>query len=244
MDGISKSAITLLQQLLPSRCLLCKQTTQTPSNICHYCRADLSYFDYSRFDNLLLRPDIADGLKRAKFDTLISLAPYQWPFNQWIGDFKFREKYQLCHELGEQFAQLLSFLLAQNHKLVPDVILPMPIHPARRFARGYNQSQLLAQVISQRLNLSLQSKTVRRIKATKAQSGLNNKMRRSNLKDAFAYYGESYPHVAIVDDVITTGATVNALCQVLKKHKIQKISVWALCATPKLNRDKKKRQMK
>lgn len=232
MDGSGIDWQKVLQGILPNRCLLCAQKTPRAERLCHYCRADLRFFDYSRFDNLLLRPDINDGLKNPKFERLISLAPYQWPFNQWIGDLKFREQFNLSQLLGGQLATLLTHLLSNNPQLRPDIVCPMPIHRQRRFIRGYNQSQLLSEVVCEALEIPINNNQLKRVKPTKAQSGLNNTERRANVKTAFSYDGPAYEHVAIIDDVITTGATVNALCSALKKRRVKTISVWTVCATP------------
>ncbi|MFT4925527.1 MAG: ComF family protein [Phenylobacterium sp.] len=228
----------LAMQLVATRCVLCRQAItstsdhQNQQNLCDYCCDDLNTFDYSWFDDLMLRPDIERGITRPKFDRLLSVAPYQWPYNQWIGDMKFREKFAIAELMGHQLADLLDTLIQANPALKPDVLLPMPIHRQRRFSRGYNQSYLLASVLAKRLNIALDIKALKRIKATNAQSQLGKRERNKNIKNAFAYQGNQYQHVALIDDVITTGATVNEACKVLSASGVAAISVWTICATP------------
>ncbi len=242
MVTLAHSLRKTLDILLPNRCLLCQQPSQSDTGLCLFCHVDIRYFDYQRFDNLLMQPDIKAGLKQIRFDRLISLAPYQWPFDQWLVNIKFNQKFNLARSVGQQLAKLLCHLVDRQPQCCPDVIIPMPIHYKRRFVRGYNQAALIAQELARRLNLPIDNRSVTRIKATQAQSGLGAKQRKNNVKQAFRYRGPSYRHVAIVDDVITTGATVNALCRELKKHRVGFISVWTICATPKqryLGKDKK-----
>jgi ComF family protein len=227
MDRLTRK---LLNSFIPARCILCKQHTFDDKSLCHYCAADLSYFDYLQFDNLLLRPDINRGIKQPQFETLISLAPYQWPWSQWISDLKFRENYNAATLMATQLASLLRYLQTKKPATLPDVILPMPIHRNRKFKRGYNQAQLLAATLAKVLCLPVDSQSLIRLKSTTAQSDLNRKQRQPNVKNAFDYKGPQHLRVALVDDVITTGATVNEVCKVLKQHNILDVSVWTICA--------------
>jgi ComF family protein len=229
---------------IPNRCILCKLITSNKISLCNCCANDLEYFDYRQFNNLLLRPDIRQGIKQPRFDSLISLAPYQWPFDQWITSLKFNEQHQLGELVAQQLLKLVQNLLQASAENTPDVILPMPIHRNRRFTRGYNQSKIIAEVLAKPLNITLDNQSLSRVKSTSAQSGLNKKDRQSNVKQAFAYTGPVYRHVAIIDDVITTGSTLNEVCNVLKEKGIERISVWTICAVPLQRKEQKKKRGK
>ncbi|MCJ8271075.1 MAG: ComF family protein [Psychrosphaera sp.] len=231
---------TGLNRFIPNRCVLCKLITSNTISLCNCCANDLDYFNYCQFDNLLLRPDIRQGIKKPRFDSLISLAPYQWPFDQWITDLKFREQHQLGELMARQLLRLVQNLLQASTDGPPDVILPMPIHRNRRFTRGYNQSKLIAEVLAKPLNITLDNQSLTRVKSTSAQSGLNKTDRQSNVKQAFTYTGPVYRHAAVIDDVITTGATLNEVCKVLKEKGIERISVWTICAVPLQKKKQKK----
>ncbi len=221
-----------LNRFIPNRCVLCRLITNNKIALCNCCANDLEYFDYRQFNNLLLRPDIRQGIKQPRFDSLISLAPYQWPFDQWITDLKFKEQHQLGELMAQQLFKLVQNLLQNSTENTPDAILPMPIHRNRRFMRGYNQSKLIAQVLGTQLHIPLDTQSLNRVKSTSAQSGLNKKDRQSNVKQAFEYTGPIYKHVGVIDDVITTGSTLNEVCKVLKERGIERISVWTICAVP------------
>jgi ComF family protein len=109
----------------------------------------------------------------------------------------------------------------------------MPVHKHRQFERGYNQAQLLASAVAKTLSLPVDNHILRRKKSTKAQSSLNKKARKSNVNNAFICTPNNYQHIALIDDVITTGSTVNEACKILRSRGCKQISVWTICATPK-----------
>ncbi len=112
----------------------------------------------------------------------------------------------------------------------PDIIIPVPLHPSRYRERGYNQSLEIARTVSKRLELPLDYRHCIRTHATHSQTELTALQRRSNMRKAFAILKPiPYEHVAILDDVVTTGATVNELAKVLRKSGVKRIDVWA-CA--------------
>lgn len=227
---------SVLYTLLPQRCRLCQQVIESPqsSSICQCCQQDIPQFNYQisnkSIENLLLQPNVKNGLKNIQFHRLYSYAPYAWPFDQWITQLKFNGRFQQAKTLGA----LLANKLAQqyhNHTL-PQVILPMPIHRWRRFSRGYNQAELIANVVAKRLKISVDHNSLKRVKSTKAQSSLGQRDRKSNVKNAFEFSNNNYQHVALLDDVITTGSTVNEVCKVLKQQGVTQIDIWTICATP------------
>ena len=112
----------------------------------------------------------------------------------------------------------------------PEVIIPVPLHSSRYRERGFNQSLEIARILSRRLVIPLDYRSCSRIHATQAQTQLDAKERARNLKKAFAITKPlPYTHVAILDDVVTTGATVNELAKMLRQAGVKRIDVWA-CA--------------
>ncbi|MEY4209858.1 MAG: hypothetical protein RLZ92_236 [Pseudomonadota bacterium] len=106
----------------------------------------------------------------------------------------------------------------------------MPLHPNRYRQRGFNQSIEIARHVAKHLNIRLDLNSCARIRDTDHQSGLKAKQRQTNLKQAFAVTKPlSYQHIAIIDDVITTGSTASALAASLKNQGINRVDVWA-CA--------------
>ncbi len=119
----------------------------------------------------------------------------------------------------------------------PDVIIPVPMHNRRLRERGYDQALLLSRELAQQLksfvNLPVNRFLIFRNKATKSQQKLRAVERRKNIKNAFSLRTiPVHRHVALVDDVVTTGETVNEIARLLKKHGVQQIDVWCLARTP------------
>ena len=113
---------------------------------------------------------------------------------------------------------------------LPDVLVPVPLHARRLRQRGYNQALELARPVAKHLDIELDVNSCLRHKATAEQMGLPAKKRASNLKGAFAVV-KSFEdkHVAIIDDVMTTGSTVHELTQQLINSGARQVDVW-VCA--------------
>ena len=108
----------------------------------------------------------------------------------------------------------------------------MPLHPSRLRERGFNQSLQLARSIGQQLDLPVQPFSCQRIRDTPSQSSLPWKERDKNMRKAFSCEGDvAGKHVAIVDDVMTTGATVNELALALLNAGASEVSVWVVART-------------
>jgi len=111
----------------------------------------------------------------------------------------------------------------------PDVILPVPLHPARLRSRGFNQAVELARPAAKGFDLRPAIAAVERVRDTPSQSRLSSSQRRKNLRGAFRVHGDfSGQTVAIVDDVMTTGTTVNALAAVLRRAGAREIRIWVI----------------
>ena len=115
---------------------------------------------------------------------------------------------------------------------MPQLVLPVPLHRKKLALRGYNQSAELARVIARQCNLELDVSSCRRHKATVAQQGLDARSRKANVKNAFELSGSgklaAVKSVAIIDDVVTTTATVWELSVLLKGAGIETIEVWCV----------------
>ena len=138
-------------------------------------------------------------------------------------------KYSGIEPLARPLGTCLVTLLPQAGRV--DVIVPVPLDRQRRRARRFNQSELLAAELSRITGLPLEARALRRQRATKTQTGLTHRQRRLNVRGAFvvdrpaAIAGK---HVALVDDVITTGATAGACARVLKNAGAERVIVLAL----------------
>lgn len=130
-------------------------------------------------------------------------------------------------------ARLLGLLLAEHLQKTaekPDCILPVPLHKARYRQRGFNQAIEIARTVSKELHIPLDLNTCLRHRDTPHQTELSAKQRRKNLKNAFSIIKPIQArHIAILDDVMTTGTTVHELAAVLKKAGVSRVDVW-VCA--------------
>ena len=114
----------------------------------------------------------------------------------------------------------------------PEVLLPVPLHRARLLERGYNQAGEIARAWSRLLDLPVDYQALSRTRSTIAQAGLSQRQRRQNIASAFAYRPRrQYRHVAIVDDIVTTGSTAGEIAGLLHRHEVEHVEVWALART-------------
>jgi len=112
----------------------------------------------------------------------------------------------------------------------PDCIVPVPLHFIREFQRGYNQAELIAKQLSYNLEIPLNRNLIKRIRHTPSQSSLSKKERQRNLRKAFVCTQSEMPKfIALVDDVMTTGSTVEAITKILFGAGVKRVDVWC-CA--------------
>jgi ComF family protein len=149
---------------------------------------------------------------------------YQFPLDKLVQSFKYGNKFHLSRQLAQTLAEKIEHM--------PDCLIAMPLHAQRLQERGYNQSLLLAQQLGRHLRLPVLPLACRRIRNTPFQSALPWKARSRNLHNAFQCSAEvNAKHVAIVDDVMTTGASVDALAKALLQAGAREISVWVVART-------------
>ena len=112
---------------------------------------------------------------------------------------------------------------------MPELIIPVPLHKSRLKERGFNQALELARPLGQRFGIPVDIQAIRRTRATAPQSGLDKKERRRNIRGAFELKGKPLArHIAIIDDVVTTGNTVNELARILRRGGATRVEVWAI----------------
>jgi ComF family protein len=137
-------------------------------------------------------------------------------------------KYRRELHYGRVLGELLACHLSQRQTR-PELVIPMPLAPRRYKERGFNQARELALPLCQSLRLNLRSDVVTRTRETREQTALDRNERRKNMLDAFALIAPLQArHVAIVDDVVTTGSTANELAKLLRSAGAEWIEVWAV----------------
>jgi ComF family protein len=153
---------------------------------------------------------------------------YGWPLDRLEARFKFG------HDLAAGRA-LVALWRGQPRPLaLPEVVVPVPLHRARLRQRGYNQALELARPLARALGVPLRHDLLARTRSTAAQSELDAPTRRRNVRGAFVMCAEAPPpaHVAVLDDVMTTGATLAECARVLKRAGVARVDVWALARAP------------
>lgn len=128
---------------------------------------------------------------------------------------------------------LADLLVARIDKVsFPDFIVPMPLHSIKLRERGFNQTLEIARRVSKKCGISLLPGACKRIKDTASQAGLTWKEREKNIRGAFTCEIDvTGKHIAMLDDVMTTGATLNELAKVLRKHGATRLSGWVVART-------------
>jgi ComF family protein len=213
-------------------CELCKGNHLKHPMLCHYCYTDLPIFTYQHLGyNLLNWPAIDKLFPRRSFEQLLCLAPYIAPFDHWLIDFKYQKRVELADLLAYLLAELWHRQQAEHHDLA---ILSVPVHLKKWQQRGFNQAHLIAKAFSQRTKIPYLDQALCRTTYSKSQVGQSGKLRRKLLKNAFeiSQQVDSLPsNIILVDDVITTGSTVNTLCKSLKLKGVQHITVLTVALT-------------
>ncbi len=224
-----------IQQLIyPSRCLLCGAPGVEGRDLCAACLLDLPHNPVACQRCALLLTEHGDGLCGAclkhppPIDTSIIPFCYASPLYHLLLGLKFDRQLLNARLLGDLMADAIS----DRGESLPDAILPVPLHRERMRERGFNQALELARPIAKRLALPLLPGLARRPMATTAQSSLEKRARKRNIRGVFTA-GQGLPeHIAILDDVVTTGSTVNELAKILRRAGAKRVVVWACARVP------------
>lgn len=221
----------MLRFLYPAHCLLCGDAGVRGRDICRACFGELPW---NRRPcprcAAPLPPDAEERLcgnclkSLPAWDKAKSPLTYGYPVDRLIQRFKFDGDLPV----GRLLAELLADYLAAGSER-PDCIVPMPLHPARLRERGFNQAVELARPVGKKLKIPVRLDLCARVRATDVQSKLDAAERKKNLRDAFAVKNAvDGKHIAILDDVVTTGTTVESLTRTLKDAGARAVSVWCV----------------
>ncbi len=228
----------LFNLLFPDDCRICETPLTNVSRIpvcpsclhlpqplemnffCRVCRTP--FVDSHSLDDQVLCHVCRQSL--VNFDTAYSFGSYEGALQKLIQLFKYGKVETLAGPLSRLLIQALPF--GENF----DVVMAMPLHWRRRWDRGFNQAELLAAPVARRYGLKL-SQNLRRTRHTKSQAGLNEQERQKNLKNSFKLNrpGDiSGKRVLLIDDVLTTGATLRAAATVLKAGGASRVTALTL----------------
>lgn len=194
-------------------CILC--LAGSGGLVCAACEADLA----------------ADGAGAARhaaaFDEAIARFEYRFPLDRLVQRFKYGGDLAIGRWLAERLAERVRD--AQR----PDVLVVPPLGAGRLRERGFNQALEIARTVGRRVGVTVDARAVVRRRDTPPQARLDRRARAANLRGAFACGADVRGrHVAVVDDVLTTGATVDAIARVLKAAGAERVSAWAVARAP------------
>lgn len=223
----------IINFILPWTCLLCHDKADD-MDLCQGCYQDLPWLSTYCEQCALPLPRAHSicgkcQITRPWFDRTIALFHYNDPIKNMLSRFKFY--HQLAY--GRLFSMLLLKKLESYYKYEakPDLVIPVPLHPSRLRQRGYNQALELTRALK-KLSLRVQSQFLKRVRLTVPQSSLESHERLHNVNNAFTVNARDIPvHIALVDDVITTGSTVNECSRILKKKGVKQITVLSIART-------------
>ncbi|MBE9561981.1 MAG: ComF family protein [Proteobacteria bacterium] len=215
------------KQLLLQNCFLCGSNSK--QQLCTACLSNLPYQTLTCYK--CAKPLNVDVICRQcqqnlpPYTKVKAVFSYVYPIDKLISVAKFKENLPILNLLGNLMVEHLKF---EPH---PDVLIPIPLHPKRLRKRGYNQSVELAKCISKHTGIPLNYNSCQRIKDTRPQVGLSAQRRAINIQDAFKVnkIEDNWQYIVLIDDVMTTGSTVEALTKEFLKAGIQRVDVWC-CA--------------
>jgi len=227
----------LIQSLLfPARCRLCGDPAHAAS-LCAPCHAELPWLGLHCRQCARPLAAVPDGVscgscqrRRPAFNRTRAALHYQPPVDYLVKRLKFGHELALGPVLATLFLHTL-----ERDAALPELLLPVPLHPARLRTRGFNQAAELARLLGCSLDIPVRH-LCRRTRDTSPQSQLPPSARRLNLRNAFALAkAPQVAHVAIVDDVMTSGQTAHELARVLKSGGVRTVDVWVVARAGQAN---------
>ena len=225
----------IVDALYPPACPLCGRLLETEETVCARCRSELRVVGEPRCmrcgrplqdESGEYCPDCVS--MRHWLDRGVGVFPYQSAVRRMVMDLKFRGKTANARLLGRWMA---AYVKPELPLWRPDVLVPVPLHPRKLRKRGYNQARLLAEGVGAALGLPVDARLVRRKNSTEAQMRLGRLARQRNLEQAFAIGKgrKARGNILLVDDIYTTGSTVDAIARVLKENGAGKVYVLTAC---------------
>lgn len=228
------------QKLFPKYCVLCGFKSDTELELCQVCNQALPWLQDACYQCGAILEQGKESIRcrdciisPPAFDRLCALFNYEMPISKLMPQLKFHDKLL--------YGKLLGQLLLQEYpkwyglELEPEALLPVPLADGRLRQRGFNQVLEILRPIMQTKKFPILSDHCVRVKSTKPQTKMSMRYRRRNLRGAFKMMQRiPYRHIAVVDDVYTTGSTIQAISEVLRKVGVEQIDVWCIFRTQSL----------
>lgn len=217
---------------LPSICVLCNQFHANRTAVCsfcmgllprlgtccHHCAHPLFTDDYPICGLCIKNPPF--------FDEAVVSYSFTEPLRSLLHQFKYYNKLYL----GSFFSQLIlnGWQQTQPH---PQCLIPVPMHAQKIKARGFNQTIILTRLLARKLKIPANFTQCKKIINTAAQANLTREERQKNVRGVFQVKPVPYEHVALVDDLLTTGSTANELARSLKNAGVKRVDIWCCART-------------
>ena len=220
--------------ILSQDCTLCG--VRSRASLCKDCHHDLPFRHAAgcpRCNAASSDGQVCGGCLSAPphFDETTSAFCYVYPLDRLVQAYKFNANLGLLPLFSDALVRAIG-----DNKLnaLPDLVIPLPLAPKRLAERGFNQSALLGARVSSALGLNFEMRGMLRIRETPPQAGLNREARLKNVRGAFDCVRRlNGRHVAVIDDVMTTGATLSEAAKVLKKAGAARVSAWVIARAEK-----------
>lgn len=226
--------IDLAGLLFPRRCPVCHETVEEPGELaCGICRLKLPYINgpaCRKCGKPLLsgEREYCMDCRNRRHHFRQGKAPFVYDklMRESIARFKYGGRKEYAAFYAEE---ILRRCWKEAAYWKPEVLVPIPLHPSRKRKRGFNQAQLVAERLSQKTGIPMDAGLLRRVKKTHAQKELSGRDRAANLRGAFSIRDEKVPYkkILLVDDIYTTGSTMDEAARMLLEHGAG--SVYFLC---------------
>ena len=220
----------LLDHLIPPKCALCRQPS--PLGFCTSCQILLPW--KIQFCDICANESTFNGIcgqcqqHRPAYRKAIIPFHYREPITDLVHQYKYQQKLYY----GPSLAKMMARFAKQQGDTKSDLLIPIPLHNRRMRERGFNQALELTRALSRELAVPLDPFLLKRDKNTRSQTGLTEKMRRSNIQGAFSLRRDCpNVNIALVDDVVTSGNTVNEATKTLLKQGAKSVTIWAVSKT-------------
>jgi ComF family protein len=231
--------------LLSPCCLACGLATGQRGLLCAGCRRDLPFLAPATCRRCALplvaaQTGPADGddpaagvcaaccTSASPLQRVVAATAYAFPVDALVRQLKFSGRLPVAGTLASVLLEQVQQLPAGER---PQALLPVPLHAQRQRERGYNQAEMIARPVARALGIPLRNDALQRTRATSAQSGHDLRARQMNLAGAFAVTAALPAHVAIVDDVMTSGSTLRAVAGTLAEAGVTRVDAWVVART-------------
>ncbi len=225
----------ILDLLYPARCPVCHGVVQGRDLVCPSCKKRLNYIKGPKCKKCgkeiqKQEQEYCTDCQRFShsFDKGEAVFAYDPLMQRSISMFKYHNRREYARFYAREMADNCRWFLK---RCAPDVIMPVPVHRIKKRQRGFNQAELVAKELGRLLQIPVVTDYLVRIEKTTPQKELSRQQRKANLRKAFAVSkkGVSYRRVLLIDDIYTTGATIDALSELLRENQSKNVFFLTIC---------------